>query len=168
VTANTYTGGTITALTDATGCPGVLCGKNSEAAGLLNCCVTGTTNCNGTCTTNSTYTYNTSNCSGTCHQAYVELRNQCGETVNPSYGTYELASCKAGCDTKDCAGCAKTCAKDGWTYAQMWTGECRCKAENCTGMTSTPWHSYVYTDDVWKYSGTYNSKQNCSQHTRCN
>jgi hypothetical protein len=49
VSARTYTGGTITALTDATGCPGVLCGKNGESAGLLNCCVTGTTNCEGTC-----------------------------------------------------------------------------------------------------------------------
>ncbi|MDR3185086.1 MAG: hypothetical protein LBT49_06760 [Prevotellaceae bacterium] len=52
VNANTYSGGTITALTDATGCPGILCGKDGEAPGLLNCCATGTMNCNGTCLTN--------------------------------------------------------------------------------------------------------------------
>jgi hypothetical protein len=49
VNAYTYSGGTITALTDATGCPGALCGKNGEAPGLLNCCATGTINCSGTC-----------------------------------------------------------------------------------------------------------------------
>jgi hypothetical protein len=49
VSAKTYTGGTITAITDATGCPGVLCGKNGESAGLLNCCVTGTVDCGGYC-----------------------------------------------------------------------------------------------------------------------
>jgi hypothetical protein len=52
VTTNTYSGGTITAITDATGCPGVLCGKDGESAGLLNCCATGTTNCDGTCKIN--------------------------------------------------------------------------------------------------------------------
>jgi hypothetical protein len=52
VSAKTYSGGTITALTDATGCPGVLCGKDGETAGLLNCCVTGITNCSGMCMSN--------------------------------------------------------------------------------------------------------------------
>jgi hypothetical protein len=47
---NSFSGGTITALTDATGCPGVLCSKNDETAGLLGCC-NGTTNCNGICKT---------------------------------------------------------------------------------------------------------------------
>jgi hypothetical protein len=51
VSAKTYTGGTITAVTDATGCPGVLCGKDGETAGLLNCCVDGTVNCDGSCKT---------------------------------------------------------------------------------------------------------------------
>jgi hypothetical protein len=49
VNAKTFSGGTITALTDATGCPGVMCGKYGETPGLLNCCETGMTNCNGTC-----------------------------------------------------------------------------------------------------------------------
>jgi hypothetical protein len=49
VSAKTYSGGTITALTDATGCPGVLCGLNGETAGLLNCCVNSLLNCDGVC-----------------------------------------------------------------------------------------------------------------------
>jgi hypothetical protein len=58
VNARTYSGSTITALTDATGCPGVLCSKNGETEGLLGCCG-GTTECNGTCKTTGT-------CVGTC------------------------------------------------------------------------------------------------------
>ncbi|MDR3132744.1 MAG: hypothetical protein LBU42_01810, partial [Prevotellaceae bacterium] len=97
VTANTYTGGTITALTDATGCPGVLCGKNSEAAGLLNCCVTGTTNCGGTCKTTGTYTTNDGGCTGECYKAYTQLRNQCNTVIQTAYGTYENTSCWKPC-----------------------------------------------------------------------
>jgi hypothetical protein len=46
-----FSGGTITALTDATGCPGMLCGKNGESVGLLNCCTKGTYKCSGVCRT---------------------------------------------------------------------------------------------------------------------
>ncbi|MDR2358485.1 MAG: hypothetical protein LBD87_01620, partial [Prevotellaceae bacterium] len=67
--SSTYSGSEITALTDATGCPGVWCGKNGEAAGLLNCCVPGTTNCSGTCKTNGTYTTQDGACAGTCNTA---------------------------------------------------------------------------------------------------
>ena len=48
-----FSGGTITALTDATGCPGVQCGKDGESPGLLNCCSTGTFNYDGVCKLNS-------------------------------------------------------------------------------------------------------------------
>ncbi|MDR0695133.1 MAG: hypothetical protein LBF81_07540 [Prevotellaceae bacterium] len=51
-TANTYSGTEITALTDATGCPGVWCGRDGETVGLLNCCSTGLTNCDGSCKSN--------------------------------------------------------------------------------------------------------------------
>jgi hypothetical protein len=64
VSANTFSGGTITALTDDTGCPGLLCGKNGEAAGLLNCCVTGSLNCSGTCQTSCEATPAGPDCSG--------------------------------------------------------------------------------------------------------
>ncbi|MDR3134429.1 MAG: hypothetical protein LBU42_10505 [Prevotellaceae bacterium] len=44
-----YTGGVVTALTDATGEPGILCGGENESAGLLGCCKAGLVNCDGTC-----------------------------------------------------------------------------------------------------------------------
>ncbi|MDR3133175.1 MAG: hypothetical protein LBU42_04040, partial [Prevotellaceae bacterium] len=97
VNAYTYSGGTITALTDATGCPGVLCGKDGEAAGLLNCCVTGTTNCSGVCKAISTYTTNDGACTGICATAYVQSRNECDAVVNSRYSTYYNSGCTAGC-----------------------------------------------------------------------
>jgi hypothetical protein len=51
VNAYGYTGGTVTAITDATGEPGILCGGENESAGLLKCCKNGLKNCNGTCKT---------------------------------------------------------------------------------------------------------------------
>ncbi|MDR3133473.1 MAG: hypothetical protein LBU42_05555 [Prevotellaceae bacterium] len=144
VTANTYTGGTITALTDATGCPGVLCGKNGESAGLLNCCVSGTTNCSGTCKTTGTYTTNDGACTGRCKTAYVQLHDQCGNVLNPQYATTQNASCTAGCTAIENQACASTtqhasglnyakcqarCGVDGYTYF-FWRGnlvaECYC------------------------------------------
>jgi hypothetical protein len=97
VSAKTYTGGTITAMTDATGCPGVLCGKNGEAAGLLNCCVTGTTNCSGTCTTTGTYTTNDGPCTGACKTAYKQIKDQCGHVLSGNAGTYTNDTC-GGCE----------------------------------------------------------------------
>ncbi|MDR3133697.1 MAG: hypothetical protein LBU42_06700 [Prevotellaceae bacterium] len=44
-----YTGGVVTALTDATGEPGILCGGENESAGLLGCCKAGLMNCDGLC-----------------------------------------------------------------------------------------------------------------------
>jgi hypothetical protein len=95
--ATTYSGSVITALTDATGCPGVWCGRNGEAAGLLNCCATGTTNCDGTCKTNETYTLHDGVCSGNCHEAYIRKYDQCGNVTNHSYGTYTNENCTNGC-----------------------------------------------------------------------
>ncbi|MDR3132859.1 MAG: hypothetical protein LBU42_02410 [Prevotellaceae bacterium] len=130
VNAYTYSGGTITALTDATGCPGVLCGKDGDAAGMLNCCVTGTTNCNGTCKTNRTYTTNDGTCTGACNTAYVQLRDQCGLLLNTRNGTYTTASCLTGCSATynalcmsqnpqgelDDSECAAACANAGFKY----------------------------------------------------
>ncbi|MDR2358210.1 MAG: hypothetical protein LBD87_00220 [Prevotellaceae bacterium] len=95
--ATTYSGSVITALNDATGCPGVWCGRNGEAAGLLNCCATGTTNCKGTCTTTHTYTTDDGACTGVCRTAYTQLRDQCGDVLNGSAGTYMDIRCAAGC-----------------------------------------------------------------------
>ncbi|MDR2358988.1 MAG: hypothetical protein LBD87_04200, partial [Prevotellaceae bacterium] len=92
-TASTYSGGVITALTDATGCPGVWCGRNGEAAGLLNCCANGTTDCSGTCKTTGNYPTYDGACAGSCNTAYVQLRNQCSEVINPTYGTYNNTGC---------------------------------------------------------------------------
>ncbi|MDR0694204.1 MAG: hypothetical protein LBF81_02760 [Prevotellaceae bacterium] len=96
-TANTYSGSEITALTDATGCPGVWCGRDDEAAGLLDCCATGTTKCSSTCKKNGTYETYDGGCTGACNTAYVQLRNQCGEVENQTYGTYTDTSCSDGC-----------------------------------------------------------------------
>jgi hypothetical protein len=51
VSANTYYDGTITALTDATGCPGVLCSRSQSSPGVLHCCAQGTLPCGSTCVT---------------------------------------------------------------------------------------------------------------------
>ncbi|MDR0694714.1 MAG: hypothetical protein LBF81_05400 [Prevotellaceae bacterium] len=104
-TANTYSGSEITALTDATGCPGVWCGRNGEAAGLLDCCATGTTNCSGTCKTNGTYTTNDGECANECNSAYVQLRDQCEVVLNPTASTYTEVSCTHGCTAVANAAC---------------------------------------------------------------
>ncbi|MDR1405915.1 MAG: hypothetical protein LBI89_01755, partial [Prevotellaceae bacterium] len=88
INAKTWSGDAITALTDAIGCPGVFCGKNGEAPGLLNCCVTGTIDCSGTCRTTGTYTQNDGACAGGCNKAYVRQFNQCGELMSATYSTY--------------------------------------------------------------------------------
>jgi hypothetical protein len=131
INAKTFSGGTITALTDATGCPGALCGKDGESSGLLNCCATGTTICSGTCKTTGTYTTNDGACAGTCHTAYVQQRNQCGEVVNPQYSTDVSNQCTAQCGAtykQPCtpetslgwdigeSNCALQCGQLGWPY----------------------------------------------------
>jgi hypothetical protein len=85
--ATTYSGGVITALTDATGCPGALCGKDGETEGLLHCCVNGTNNCSGICKL-------------TCEATW----NYCG-------GGYAI-DCGNSSDTW----CAKACGNDGYRY----------------------------------------------------
>jgi hypothetical protein len=109
VIENTYSGGTITAITDATGCPGVLCGKNGESSGLLNCCVSGTTNCSGTCKTTGTYTTNDGACTGACNTAYVQQRNQCGIVINDKYSTYTNTGCTTPNYTTNDGACTGAC-----------------------------------------------------------
>jgi hypothetical protein len=139
----TYSGGEITALTDATGCPGVWCGKDGEAAGLLNCCATGTTNCSGTCKTNGNYTTNDGACTGNCNIAYVQLRNQCGAVVNTQYSTFNNTACNTGCGP-NCASCIVACRDNsqGWAnnvyhyYEEDINGySCWCR--------ELPWGSYT-------------------------
>jgi hypothetical protein len=107
--ATTYSGSEITALTDATGCPGVWCGKNGEAAGLLDCCANGTTNCSGTCKTTGTYTTNDGACTGACNTVYVQLRNQCGVVVNDKYSTNTNTGCKTPYYTTKDGDCTGEC-----------------------------------------------------------
>jgi hypothetical protein len=126
VYAATYSGSEITALTDATGCPGVWCGRDGEASGLLNCCATGTTNCSGTCTTTGTYTTNDGACTEACITAYVQLRNQCGDIVNPKYGTYVRRYCTTGCPTCDDAQCNADCNKKGADGGMCVGNSCSC------------------------------------------
>ena len=139
VNTTTYSGGTITALTDATGCPGVLCGKNGEVAGLLNCCATGTTNCSGTCKTTGTYTTNDGACTGACNTAYVQLRDQCSQVLNASYSTFNSTSCTTGCNATfntacNCQNahndrtrtCPDQCGGDGFKYYRYGNGAGGC------------------------------------------
>jgi hypothetical protein len=108
VSAKTYTGATITALTDATGCPGVLCSKNNETMGLLGCCA-GTTNCNNTCKTNGTYTQNNGACTGGCKTAYVQQYDQCGTLINDKHSTYTNNSCTTPNYTTNDGACTGSC-----------------------------------------------------------
>jgi hypothetical protein len=140
--ATTYSGSEITALTDATGCPGALCGKNGEAPGLLNCCAYGTTNCSGTCKTNGTYTKNDGSCTGDCHLAYVRQYNQCDAIISSNYSTYQNTSCKS--YSNFCRECIKYCNTYGYTYSYQWTlgaNRCYCTKSN-------------YTDGAWHYVAT--------------
>jgi hypothetical protein len=111
VSARTYTGATITALTDATGCPGVLCSKNGETKGLLGCC-TGTSDCSGVCTTTGTYTTQETTCTGACHTAYIALRNQCGGIENHQYGTWLNETCASGCAPQSNSQCQSSTIHD--------------------------------------------------------
>jgi hypothetical protein len=101
----TFAGGEILELTDATGCPGVFCGRNGEAPGLLSCCATGTTDCNGTCRTTGTYTQNDGACADACNRAYVRQFDQCGNLVSATYSTYETAGCTTPNYTTDDGAC---------------------------------------------------------------
>ena len=87
VTADSFTGGAITSITDATGYPPVLCGDADQPAGLFNCCNAGTANCGGTCKTTGTYERLTGPCTGACATAKYETYDQCGICLGPSGNT---------------------------------------------------------------------------------
>jgi hypothetical protein len=128
VNAKIYSGSTITALTDATGCPGVLCSKNGETTGLLGCC-NGTSNCSGTCKTTTTYTTNDGACTGACNTAYVQLRDQCTDVLNPRYSTRTSSACTSGCGIPYNAACCSNAAYR--VYGEANWNNCR---SVCTGL----------------------------------
>jgi hypothetical protein len=123
VSANTYTGSEIIALTDATGCPGILCGKNGEASGLLNCCVPGTTNCSGTCKTDELH-YENGDCSNVCTRRWRKLVEPCGTVVNPTVDQITDVSCASSTCTVTCDVCNECCA--GWNYSTIRGNRCEC------------------------------------------
>jgi hypothetical protein len=137
-TANTYSGAEITALTDATGCPGVWCGRDGEAAGLLDCCATGTTNCSDTCKTIGTYTTNDGACTGECNYAYLQQRNACGDVINEKYDKFENDTCHEGCVAK--SGTCATYDVDKWcctifnTNNPKWSEHSQNCCSYCTGL----------------------------------
>ena len=124
VNTTTYSGGTITALTDATGCPGVLCGNNGESSGLLNCCVNGTTDCSGTCKTTGTYTTNDGACAGACNTAYVQQRDQCNQVLNAKYSTYNATSCSSGCSATESVKCDGSAFSTTYSTGPDWASWC--------------------------------------------
>jgi hypothetical protein len=144
VNTNTYSGGTITVLTDATGCPGALCGKNGQAPGLLNCCATGTTNCSGTCKTTGTYTSNDGACTGACKTAYVQQRTQCGAVLNAQFGTHSSSSCAKGCganSTSSCAVPAKTPCAGTQRDATTWKA---CRDQCAAACAAYIYYAFTY------------------------
>jgi hypothetical protein len=116
LTGYTFAGGENLELTDATGCPGVFCGRNGEAPGLLNCCVSGTTDCNGTCRTTGTYTQNDGACAGACNRAYVRQFDQCGNLKNATYSTYTNTGCTTPNYTTNDGACT---GANGTAYVQL-------------------------------------------------
>jgi hypothetical protein len=154
--ATTYSYSEITTLTDATGCPGVLCGKNGEAVGLLNCCVPGTTNCSGTCKTNETYTTNDGACAQNCNAAYVQQRDQCGVVINPQKGTYQEATCLDNCTPK-CAECATFCKnqsnyKNYMATVNWATGYvCYCLDATFKPNSYFNYERYIWVDAAWEH-----------------
>jgi hypothetical protein len=175
VNATTYSGSVITALTDATGCPGVWCGRDGETAGLLDCCATGTTNCSGTCKANSNYTTNDGSCSGSCYRAYTQLRNVCGVVTNASYSTYSKLSCSSGC-SRDCSSCATFCTLKGYTYADYINQDgairCRCSNGTCPSSNSSGYFGafsdFTWSTNAWGNEVSGNGTWVCSYHTDCN
>ncbi|MDR3133767.1 MAG: hypothetical protein LBU42_07055 [Prevotellaceae bacterium] len=169
VNANTYSGGTITAITDATGCPGALCGKNGEAAGLLNCCVTGTTDCSGICKANETYTLNDGACTGQCNEAYVQLYNQCDDVINSQYSTYANEKCMNGC-ALNCANCMTACRNTPYPHAStLWGSQCYCTHIKCTGKPYTYKYHFAVSDGIWTLDTIDGYWQDsCASHVVCN
>jgi hypothetical protein len=94
----------------------VFCGKDGETPGLLNCCVTGTIDCTGTCRTTGTYTQNDGACAGQCNLAYVRQFNQCGELMSATYSTYTNTGCTTPNYTTNDGECTGACAR---AYVQL-------------------------------------------------
>jgi hypothetical protein len=146
-TANTYSGSEITALTDATGCPGVWCGRDGEAAGLLNCCASGTTKCSGTCNKNGNHETYDGACTGACNTAYVQLRNQCDEVLNTKYSTYTNTTCKDGCGATWSKSCKPSTYKTYINLEQPLTNN----ETECTNLCSIRCgeYGYPYYNTLW-------------------
>jgi hypothetical protein len=157
--AETYTGSEITALTDATGSPGVWCGRHGESAGLLNCCVPGTTNCSGTCKTNGTYTTQDGACAGTCNTAYVQLRNQCEEVINSKFSTYTDAKCTTSCALTE-NDMEKYCVQQGYPVGYgCWDGDIIawvvCVKKKCPEEDAQRGIMPIWFNDHWMHAASY-------------
>ena len=85
-------------------CTSGCCTPGSNGQSSACGCVSGTTDCSGTCITNGYYTQNDGACTGECNKAYVRRFNQCGTLVNSQYSTYTNSSCTSGCCTPATAG----------------------------------------------------------------
>jgi hypothetical protein len=119
--AATFTGsfevGTYSARTVAGGafCPAEMAGTvpislrsaagANQTADAVCGCVTGTTSCSGSCTTNRTYTTNDGACASNCGQRYVQTRNQCGTVIYAQSSTISDVTCKMPCAPVRDAGC---------------------------------------------------------------
>jgi hypothetical protein len=107
-------------------------GSNGQAATCG--CATGTINCSGTCRTNTNYTTNDGNCTGSCNYAYVQQRNACGTVINATYSTYYTTACVVADYTTNDGACTGQCNR---AYVQLRNG--------CTGAVKNAQYS-TYTN----------------------
>jgi hypothetical protein len=103
-------------------------GTNGQPAHATCGCATGTTNCNGACTTTGTYTKNDGTCTGACKTAYVQKYNQCNKITDAKYSTYTNNNCSDGCEPVENTNCWQNCLTYGWIEVAA------CKAR-CSGYT---------------------------------
>ena len=78
-------------------CTSGCCTPGSNGQSSACGCVSGTTDCSGTCMTTGYYNRNDGACTGECNKAYVRRFNQCGTLVSSTYSTYTNTSCTSGC-----------------------------------------------------------------------
>jgi hypothetical protein len=160
-TSHAYSGGEITAITDATGYPGALCGRNGESASPLNCCVTGVINCDGTCKSSGTYTTPGKGCNGTCNTRMWFLRDQCGAVLDSNYAVADL-NCRRGCASGDCGAAREQCAETEGHFAMMLPDgmACLCSDKPCVNITNFFRKAYRWENGWWVpwYEERYDSE----------
>jgi hypothetical protein len=138
VDANTYSGGGITSITDATQCPGYRCSLRDEAVGTIGCC-SGLVNINGYCrdlVADAASTY-------TCNGVVLEVKNTPGAGTTWSNANttcnnlgWKLPSYQEAVCLFDAGRLIKTACYNGvlWGSWDWWLDDCNCcRTGVCSG-----------------------------------